>query len=166
MMVYERMLSGTDLNFAYSRDVPSPSNKQSTSNLDRVQEPEKRVAPQPDNVPIPMPSSLDSPLMTPDEKVFLLSAELKRHREMSQNTATNSQPGYIDKMWGKKRDVMKLFMIALVFMSALSLHWVAKHYMNDYLETNVMSQTKELVFRLLYPLSVLFVLWNMRVFSK
>lgn len=166
MMVYERMLSGTDLNFAYSRDVPSPSSK-----IASAPEPEKRAPPPPpDNVPIPMPSSVDSPLMTPDEKVFLLSAELKRQREMHQNinanNANNNQPGYIDKMWGKKRDVMKLFMIALIFMSALSLHWVAKHYMKDYLESNVMSQTKELIFRLLYPISVLFVLWNMRVFSK
>jgi hypothetical protein len=177
------MLSGSDLYAAYSRDIPSVSKPISQpiaaasvdhgSSLDT----EKRASssqqvlqqvPQHETLPVPVPSSMESPLMTPDEKVYLLSAELKRQRDMynQQQQQQSSQPGYLDKLWGKKRDVMKLVMFTLVFMLALSLHWVAKYYMKDYLESNAMTPTKEFFFRLLYPCVVLFIVWNMRAFTK
>lgn len=171
------MLGGSDLYAAYSRDVPSvpkPLSQPAVATVDRSQDTEKRASSsvqathvQQENIPVPVPSSMESPLMTPDEKVYLLSAELKRQRDMNQQQQQQaSQPGYLDKLWGKKRDVMKLVMFTLVFMLALSLHWVAKHYMKDYMDTNALTPTKEFFFRMLYPSVILFIVWNMRAFNK
>jgi predicted thioesterase len=51
-------------------------------------------------------------------------------------------------------------------MLALALHWVAKHYMKEYLDANALTTGKEFLFRMLYPSAVLFIVWNMRVFNK
>jgi hypothetical protein len=171
------MLGGSDLYAAYSRDIPSIGQQQqqiptSSSVVDLGNDTDKRSAPQMapvkhESLPIPVPSSMESPLMTPDEKVYLLSAELKRQRDMNQQQqAPPSQPGYLDRLWGKKRDVLKLVMFMLVFMLALSLHWVAKHYMKEYMDANALTTSKEFMFRMLYPCAVLFIVWNMRVFNK
>ena len=160
------MLGGSDYYAAYSKDIPSIGQQQQHSQQhDLGQDTEKRSPPQ---MPIPVPSSMESPLMTPDEKVNLLSAELKRQRDMNQNQLQQapSQPGYLDRLWGKKRDVLKLVMFMLVFMLALSLHWVAKYYMKEYLDANALTTGKEFMFRMLYPSAVLFIVWNMRVFNK
>ena len=174
------MLGGSDLYAAYSRDIPSIGQQQqhsqqnvpTSSSVDLGHDTDKRSAPQlapmkHESLPIPVPS-MESPLMTPDEKVYLLSAELKRQREQNQQQQQQqpSQPGYLDKLWGKKRDVLKLVMFMLVFMLALALHWVAKHYMREYLDANALTTGKEFLFRMLYPCAVLFILWNMRVFNK
>jgi len=169
------MLSGSDIYAAYSRDIPSvskPLTQPTVANVDHSQDTEKRASShvQHETLPVPVPSSLESPLMTPDEKVYLLSTELKRQRDMyqqqQQQQGGSSQPGYLDKLWGKKRDVMKLVMFTLVFMLALSLHWVTKHYMKDYLDTNAFTPNKEFFFRMLYPCAILFIVWNMRAFNK
>jgi hypothetical protein len=178
------MLSGSDLYAAYSRDIPSVSkqlSQPSSVTIDHnIHDTDKRSSSshvaqvsqvqqvQPETLPVPVPSSMESPLMTPDEKVYLLSAELKRQRDMyqQQQQHQSSQPSYLDRLWGKKRDVMKLVMFTLVFMLALSLHWVAKYYMKDYLESNALTPTKELFFRMLYPCIILFIVWNMRAFNK
>ncbi len=175
------MLSGSDLYAAYSRtDIPSvakPLSQPSVAGVDHSghdTEREKRASSsqvsqhEAISVPVPVPSSMESPLMTSDEKVYLLSAELKRQKDMynQQQQQQSSQPGYLDRLWGKKRDVMKLVMFTLVFMLALSLHWVAKFYMKDYLESNALTPTKEFFFRLLYPCAILFIVWNMRAFNK
>ena len=172
------MLSGTDLNYAYAREFeqhiakPAAQQKQSLPSPEQPRQPPitpPAPAPpaQPEAVPLPapLPSNMDSPLLTSDEKLYLLSSELKRQRDML-HQQSNAQPGYVDKMWTKKRDVLRLVMFTFVFMLALSFHWVAKHYLKAHLEANLLSPGKEFLLRAAYPLAILFIVWNLRVFNK
>lgn len=173
------MLSGTDLNYAYAREFeqhiakPAAQQKNQAAAPDQPPKPAistagPMVPPQPESIPIPapLPSNLESPLLTSDEKLYLLSSELKRQRDMLQQQSTAQQPGYVDKMWTKKRDVLRLVMFTFVFMLALSFHWVTKHYLKAHLEANLLSPGKEFLLRASYPIAVLFIVWNLRVFNK
>lgn len=168
------MLSGSDLNYAYVRELePKAAAKlQEASSppppLPSSQPPPPPPQPQPERIPIPAPvgapTGMESSLLTSDEKLYLLSSELKRQRDLLHQQ--QSQPGYFDKLWNKKKDVMRLLMITLIFMLALSLHWLTKHYLKAHLEASLLTPTKEFLLRAAYPVLILFALWNLRVFNK
>ena len=79
----------------------------------------------------------------------------------SSNTA--SDPGYLENLWQKRRDVAKLCILALAVLLAISAHSAAWHYLREYIETTPqLNEWHELGLRLAYPAIVLIVLWNLK----
>lgn len=74
------------------------------------------------------------------------------------------EPGYAAIMWGRRRDVLKLVMLALVVWLALSSHKIAWHYLKEYIETAAPTHLQEVAVRLAYPLAIVAVLWNLKAF--
>lgn len=163
------MLAGTELNYAYgfenfSSDVPHEK-----------KEIEKPAAPKPQlpQPPQQAPSikqqqtnlqNMDPNYMTADQKLHILTTEFQKQREMFENN--KNQVSYFDRLWAKRRDVIKLIIFSLVILLALSFHDVTTHYLKQYFEDTMLSPTKEFLLRLVYPLIVLIALWNIRVFTK
>jgi hypothetical protein len=108
-----------------------------------------------ERIPIPYP-------ITTEEKLQSLSHELQKQKEyMEQNRV-----GYIDKLLNKRRDILKMVMFCLVILLALSFHTVIKHYYKLYFESCVLTPTKEFFLRMVYPVVILFALWNSRLLVR
>lgn len=161
------MLSGTDLSQAYGlvedsfSDVPSAQKQNVAKPQPSVQAPPPQLQPQPTkNI-----ASLDPSFLTADQKLHLLSSEFQKQREMFENSK-GQNAGYLDKLILKKKDVTKLIVFSLVILLALSLHDVISTFVKNYIEDAELTPTKAWSLRLMYPVLVLFVLWNIKTFMK
>lgn len=97
-----------------------------------------------------------------DNIIKELQHELEKQRSMNKR---DSEPLY-ERFISKKKDVMKLLNIALTVLLAISLHYVLGDLLKSYLQNNDFSTNKETMIKLLYPASVLLVLWSFKVFNK
>lgn len=71
---------------------------------------------------------------------------------------------YLDQLWEKRRAILKLCVLALVVMLAISSHATVWHYLTEFVNSNDLSEQKELALRIAYPVIVLFVLWHIKAF--
>jgi hypothetical protein len=115
---------------------------------------------------VTQPSMIQSPYSNEqqDPRIAVLINELKKQQKIVANI--ENQNGYFDKMAAKKKDVMRIFQLSLVIVLALSIHFIIDYYLKNYIKNNDLSFERELVLRLLYPIAILFVIWNMKAFLK
>ena len=73
--------------------------------------------------------------------------------------------GYFDKLFSRKKDFLKLLQWVLIVLLAIAIHGFIKYYLYQYLSNGDFSFEREMVIRALYPLGILFILWNLRVFA-
>lgn len=99
-----------------------------------------------------------------DPRIAVLLNELKKQQKIVANI--ESQNGYFDKLGAKRKDVMRILQLSLVIVLALSLHFIVDHYLKNYIKNNDLSFERELIIRLLYPIAVVFIIWNMKAFMK
>jgi hypothetical protein len=75
----------------------------------------------------------------------------------------DSDPGYLELMWQRRRDVAKLCILSLVVLFAISLHSASWHYLREYIETAArLTYWQEVGLRVAYPIVVVFLLWNLK----
>lgn len=102
-----------------------------------------------------------------EQRIARAINELKKRKEESAASPQYSaQPSYFDKLFGKKKELGKLLQAALIIVLGLSIYYLLDHYVKDYIAEHDLSFERQLFIRLLYPLSILFILWNLRVFVK
>jgi hypothetical protein len=99
-----------------------------------------------------------------DPRIAVLLNELKKQQKIVANI--ENQNGYFDKLGSKRKDVMRILQLSLVIVLALSLHFIIDHYLKNYIKNNDLSFERELIIRLLYPIAVVFIIWNMKAFIK
>ena len=78
--------------------------------------------------------------------------------------AQMQEPGYLDSLWSRKRDLFKLCVLALVILLAISAHTAVWHYLEDFVDASDLTPGRELALRLAYPGAVLVVLWHFKAF--
>lgn len=166
------MLEGTDLMSAYQTLSNQPSYDIYEKDADYQSPPEQPVS-KPQSAPKDDTMNLINKQFESDQKIATLMAELKRRKAASQtqtyaNTpvSESEQPSYFDKLFGKKKELYKILQLSLMITLGLSVHFVVDHYLQKYLAEHDMSFERQLILRLLYPLAVLFIVWNLRVFVK
>jgi hypothetical protein len=71
-----------------------------------------------------------------------------------------SEPSYWDKMVSKKKEVMRFLQSAMIILLAISIHTVIDFVLKHYLQQYDLSYEKELLIRVLYPVGVLLIAWN------
>jgi hypothetical protein len=86
-------------------------------------------------------------------------------KEEMKKTKTNND-SIIDRYLKKKKDVLKLFALALLILLALSMNDLIKTYLGKYLLSNDLTDKSEMYLRLSVPLTIYFVIWSMKAFSK
>lgn len=64
-----------------------------------------------------------------------------------------------DRMIMKKWDLIKLVMMALIIVLALSLDRTLNHYLTNYISDTIMTDMQEFFVRLAYPAVVVLALW-------
>lgn len=75
------------------------------------------------------------------------------------------EPGYFERLFSKKKEFFKLIQWVLIVVLAISVHFFIDHYLKHYVNTTDLTPEREFLIRALYPLAILFILWNLRVFS-
>lgn len=100
-----------------------------------------------------------------DQKIQALVSELKK-RKATSTQQDPEQQSYFDKLFGKKKELYKVLQLSLIITFGISMHFFIDHYLTQYIADHDMSFERQLFLRLLYPIAVLFILWNLRVFVK
>lgn len=151
---------GTELDTAYFN--AQPTNMNHNDKLPHIIKPEETDT-------INEPSIYEQPIpIVPifqqnDNVIKELQMELEKQKNL--NKKEYSEPLF-DRFISKKKDVMKLFNIALTVLLAISLHFVLSDLIKSYLQNNDFTYNKEILIKFMYPFSVLMVLWSFKVFNK
>lgn len=70
-----------------------------------------------------------------------------------------------DKLSSKKYDVLKLVMLSLVILLAMSSDRIVNFYLSKYISGGLLSSMQEFLVRLSYPLVILLLLWMIKAMS-
>lgn len=82
------------------------------------------------------------------------------------SAAYDDDPGYLETLWERRRDVTKLAILSLVVLLAISAHSAAWHYIREFIETHTrMTYWQEVGLRVAYPVVVLLVLWHLKAWG-
>jgi hypothetical protein len=99
-----------------------------------------------------------------DAKIAILVNELKKQQRIAAHM--QQQTSYLDKMFAKKKDVLKIIQFSLIIVLAMSIHFIIDYYIKFYIKNNDPTFERELIIRLIYPVSVIFIIWNLKTFLK
>lgn len=151
---------GTELDTAYFNSKPTNLNyNDNLPHIIKSEESEPINEPQKYEQQIPI-----VPIFQQNDNVIKeLQMELEKQKNL--NKKEYYEPLY-DRFISKKKDVMKLFNIALTVLLAISLHFVFSDLIKSYLQNNDFTYNKEILIKFLYPFSVLMILWSFKVFNK
>lgn len=69
---------------------------------------------------------------------------------------------YFDAMVNKRKDVLKMVSFAAIILLAISVHNVVDFGLKEFILSNEFSFKQEVGIRLVYPLAVVFLLWNLK----
>jgi len=97
-----------------------------------------------------------------DQDMAALQAELHKYESAAataQHPQMYNEPSFFDIMWNRRRDIMKLVIMSLLIVFALSLHDAIHHVMKHYIMDNDVSEKNELLIRFGYPLAVILCIW-------
>jgi hypothetical protein len=104
------------------------------------------------------------PPTTQEAKIAILVNELKKQQRLTANM--QQQSTYLDKLFAKKKDLLKIIQFSLIIVLAMSIHFIIDYYLKFYLKNNDFTFERELIIRLVYPVSIIFILWNLKTFLK
>lgn len=123
--------------------------------------------PQPPKGPQYDPSSFNRQFEQ-EQKIAVLVNELKKQKAREYQYAAPVEPeeGYWDRMAGKKKELFKFVQSGLIILFAISLHFIIDFLLKQYLQSNDVSYNREVLIRVLYPVGVLFIAWNIIAFMK
>jgi hypothetical protein len=154
----------TDINIAYSfdddkegfyNDVPSSSpNKQSLNSS--AQPPPMQQ--QQHQQPLPMQQQQQQqPPMQPLSQMMMKPRETEKFMNMY-NTGV-PEYSFWDRMVLSRREVLKLFILALVVVIGISLERIGCHYITNYINSNDLTTIQELLVRFSFPIVIILILW-------
>ena len=70
------------------------------------------------------------------------------------------EESYWDKLSQRKKDVWKFLQSGFIILFAISVHFLIDFLLKYYLQNNDVSFERELLLRILYPIVVVFIAWN------
>lgn len=152
--------------------LESPRQQQSKPNtVERQERPEIQQPAIPQQQSAGYDANLFNKQYEQEQRIIRAINELKKRKDeasTSSQVQTNgpAQPSYFDKLFGKKKEVGKIIQAALIVALGISIYFLIEHYLKEYLSEHDLSFERQLGLRLLFPLSILFIIWNLRVFIK
>ena len=106
-----------------------------------------------------------------DQDMAVLQAELQRYNESQAQSQSQSQgpsaapqyyapePSFFDIMWSRRRDILKLVILSMLVVFAVSLHDAINHVLKKYILENDVTEKSETMLRFAYPLVILLFIW-------
>ncbi len=152
---------GSDLNFAYAGDTNA---YQTHTQQENIMEPVQKKSTNQSNYTLP--SSTQSSGMgnnlSMEEQLALLKQELVKEK---QNKKKN-ESSFISRFINKKKEMIKIFVLALIILLAISIHFVVKHYLKVYIMENDFNSKKEFLIRFSYPLTIFAIIWIVKAYKS
>lgn len=168
--------SGTDLSQAYGPLSGGGSDLYDTGMQSapyEQEEPPKKYDPAPAAIKPVVQSS--KPQMPPpqtvnmqydqEQKLMNILTEIKKQQKNTASAAVENQ-SYVDKLYARRKELWKALQISFIVLLAISIHFVIDHYLKLYINNTDLSFERELFIRMLYPLAIVFILWNLKTFVK
>jgi hypothetical protein len=90
------------------------------------------------------------------------SAAAAAQAAQAAQAAAYKEPGYFELLAARRKDVVKLTVLALMITLGIGIHSVLSHYTKVWIEAGQFSARQEFFARLIYPIGVLFTLWNIK----
>jgi hypothetical protein len=139
---------------SYSPQVPQQQSKAPIAII-----PTQRGMASPPPLPAPMPMLAAA---------YPASGYYQQQHQQQQQYVTlpmpPTEPGYFETLWARRRAVVKLVVLALVVLLAVSSHATIWHYLKQLIEDVEPTRYQEIALRVAYPLAVLAVMWNLKAF--
>lgn len=101
-----------------------------------------------------------------DQQMQIQLHQLQEELKIQKQQKHSNESSIIDRFVNKKKEVLKLVSISLTILLAFSLHYLVNDLMKAYFMNNVLTSTQELTTKVAYPISVLLLLWTIKVFNK
>ena len=165
------MLEGTDLYSAYQPFNYEYSTIQEIQKevKDMTPETKPKQSPTPTQQPIMYDANIFNQRYEQEQRILQMQQQQLQQQQQMQQVKTKAeanQQSYVDKMFSKKRELVRLLQFVFVIVLALSIHWIIKYYLKDYIEGNEVTRWREFILRMLYPVSIFFILWNLKIFIR
>jgi hypothetical protein len=141
----------TELNYAYNLG----NSQEAFENYDENYEPQPpmqqtKKPQQPPQLPPPqLPQLPIQPPQQTQEKFTNYQSDSRRYPEYS----------FWDRMVMSKREVLKLFILAIVIILGISIEKIGFHYLSNYINNTDLSGIQEFLVRLSFPILVFLLLW-------
>lgn len=128
---------------------------------------QKPVAPPPVAPKVPQYDvSMFNKQFEQEQKIMTLMNELKKQKAKEPVVQHVYEDSYWDKMTNKKKELYKFIQSGLIILFAISLHVVIDFVLKNYLQANDVSYNREIMIRVLYPIGILFIAWNIIAFIR
>lgn len=158
---------GTELNTAYSdiERVPTMSDFE-TKSIDQVDvKPTINTVSTPSVPQLPQydPQIIYQKSNHNENHIIELQNELLKQKQINMQ---NDMDTLYDRFASKKKDVFKLFSLSLTICLGISIHFVLSDLIKNYILNNEFTSSKELLIRMVYPISIFAFMWSLKVFNK
>lgn len=149
------MFDGSDLTLAYgSYEHEQP--QQQKQQLPPVQQ----SLPQQQPLPSPQVQVQQPQQYNPAEAMYLNAAPQQQQQAMYKY----KEETFMDRFLSKRYDVLKVVSFALIIVLAISIDRFTTFYITQYIDSNILTKTNEMVFRLSYPLIIVVIIWLIKTF--
>lgn len=106
------------------------------------------------------------PQQLPQQYIYQNTVPEMVKQEPKQRYIKEENQSYIDKLLNKKKDLIKILLYTFIIVLALSIHYLIDYYLNQYISNNNFSMERLLFVKLLYPIVIIFIIWNLKIFIK
>ena len=109
-----------------------------------------------------------------EQRIVKAIHELKKQKESFNQTVQQAQQqqqavegtSYLDKLATKKKELARMLQYALIIALGLSIHFLIDEYIKYYITNNDVSIERQVIIKLLYPISLVFIIWNLKAFVR
>jgi uncharacterized membrane protein YcjF (UPF0283 family) len=104
-----------------------------------------------------------------NEQIAKLQSQIRQQNNTQNNTQQNDvyqQDSVIDRYISKKKDVMKLIIMAFTVLLGLSLHYLITDLIRNYIASNDLTMNQEFITKFAYPVTIVLIIWTLKVFNR
>lgn len=109
------------------------------------------------------PSEKQMPLPPPVQQKKTPPPETMYYHEEPKQVIYYQGDSFFDRIAAKRFEILKVFSFALIIVLAISIDRVNTHYLTQYVTNSVLTNTQELLLRMSYPITVLIIIWLLKL---
>ena len=151
----------TELNIAYSYNGNDMGEENTMANYEPEsyqnqpqQQQQSQQQPQPQPQPQAQPQAQPPPII-----YYQPQQQAPQPRKAVPVQQRAPEYSFWDRMMLSRNDVFKLILLSFVVVLGISIEKLGSHYINTYLNDNILSSVQEFIIRLSYPLLIFIFLW-------
>jgi hypothetical protein len=156
----------TDINIAYSYSddkeefYTENTPKQSQQPPPQIQQQSHQSPPQMQQPSHQSPPQMQQPSYQPPQQMqYMMNKQMEKEKFMNMYNSGVPEYSFWDRMVLSRREVLKLFILALVVVIGISLEKIGCHYLTNYINSNDLTTIQELLVRFSFPILIILILW-------